>query len=87
MAASAVLRGISSRHSSNSSRRGRAGPCDHRDTGLAGRTGAAVFELPQVQEAFRLDGVVAVVDAAHVQASADDVSTYSSKSPTRTSSS
>ena len=34
-----------------------------------------VFELPQVQEAFRLDGVVTVVDAAHIEASADDVST------------
>ena len=34
-----------------------------------------VFDLPQVQEAFRLDGVVTVVDAVHIEASADDVST------------
>ena len=34
-----------------------------------------VFDLPHVQEAFRLDGVVTVVDAAHIEASADDVST------------
>jgi G3E family GTPase len=34
-----------------------------------------VFDLPQIRPAFRLDGVVTVVDAAHIEASVDDVST------------
>ena len=33
-----------------------------------------VFDLPKVSAAFELDGVVTVVDAAHIEASLDDVS-------------
>ena len=33
-----------------------------------------IFELPDVQAAFELDGVVTVVDAAHIEESLDDVS-------------
>ena len=33
-----------------------------------------IFDLPKVSEAFELDGVVTVVDAAHIEASLDDVS-------------
>jgi len=32
-----------------------------------------IFDIPQVRKAFQLDGVVTVVDAAHIEASLDDV--------------
>ena len=34
-----------------------------------------IFDIPVIQDAFRLDGVVTVVDAAHIEESMSDVST------------